>query len=282
MPVGTAEWVEQLVEQARPGRPRRRGGLEPRVPAGGLRRRGRAAPQPARARRQEPPGRTRCSSPRTRASSTWPSNEDREVPVVVTDFATAELVKVAANAFLATKISFINAMAEVCEAAGARRDPARPGDRLRRPHRQEVPPRRGRLRRRLPAQGHPRLPGPRPGARRRRGAALPARGRPDQPAPPRPGRPARRRAARPPVRPGRTGPHRPAHRRARRDLQARTPTTSATRRRWRSPASSPAPAPRSASTTRRAWRTPRRELPDVELRRRAQRRRARTPTWSAC
>lgn len=40
-------------------------------------------------------------------------------PVVVTDFATAELVKVAANAFLATKISFINAMAEVCEAAGA-------------------------------------------------------------------------------------------------------------------------------------------------------------------
>ncbi len=40
-------------------------------------------------------------------------------PVVVTDLATAELVKVAANAFLATKISFINAMAEVCEAAGA-------------------------------------------------------------------------------------------------------------------------------------------------------------------
>ncbi len=36
-------------------------------------------------------------------------------PVVVTDFATAELVKVAANSFLATKISFINAMAEVCE-----------------------------------------------------------------------------------------------------------------------------------------------------------------------
>jgi UDPglucose 6-dehydrogenase len=39
-------------------------------------------------------------------------------PVVVTDFATAELVKVAANAFLATKISFINAMAEVCEVTG--------------------------------------------------------------------------------------------------------------------------------------------------------------------
>jgi len=46
------------------------------------------------------------------------ATEDREVPLVVTDFATAELVKVAANAFLATKISFINAMAEVCEASG--------------------------------------------------------------------------------------------------------------------------------------------------------------------
>jgi len=40
-------------------------------------------------------------------------------PKVVTNFATAELVKVAANAFLATKISFINAMAEVAEATGA-------------------------------------------------------------------------------------------------------------------------------------------------------------------
>ena len=40
-------------------------------------------------------------------------------PLVVTDFATSELVKAAANSFLATKISFINAMAEVCEASGA-------------------------------------------------------------------------------------------------------------------------------------------------------------------
>jgi UDPglucose 6-dehydrogenase len=40
-------------------------------------------------------------------------------PVVVTDRATAELVKAAANSFLATKISYINAMAEVCEATGA-------------------------------------------------------------------------------------------------------------------------------------------------------------------
>ncbi|MGO4536595.1 UDP-glucose dehydrogenase family protein [Leifsonia sp. 2MCAF36] len=40
-------------------------------------------------------------------------------PVIVTDYATAELVKVSANAFLATKISFINAMAEIAEVTGA-------------------------------------------------------------------------------------------------------------------------------------------------------------------
>jgi len=40
-------------------------------------------------------------------------------PFLVTDYATSELVKVAANAFLATKISFINAMAEIAEATGA-------------------------------------------------------------------------------------------------------------------------------------------------------------------
>ena len=42
-----------------------------------------------------------------------------DTPRIVTDFATAELVKVSANAFLATKISFINAMAEIAEATGA-------------------------------------------------------------------------------------------------------------------------------------------------------------------
>jgi UDPglucose 6-dehydrogenase len=44
---------------------------------------------------------------------------DLDIPLIVTDYATAELVKVAANSFLATKISFINAMAEVCETTGA-------------------------------------------------------------------------------------------------------------------------------------------------------------------
>lgn len=43
----------------------------------------------------------------------------RQVPFLVTDLQTAELVKVSANAFLATKISFINAISEVCEAVDA-------------------------------------------------------------------------------------------------------------------------------------------------------------------
>jgi UDPglucose 6-dehydrogenase len=61
-------------------------------------------------------------------ASEWASDRLQEVfrpvidggaPVVVTDLATAELVKVAANSFLATKISYINAMAEICETTGA-------------------------------------------------------------------------------------------------------------------------------------------------------------------
>src|SRR5216684_3139193 len=61
-------------------------------------------------------------------NSEWPAEQLRNiyavplangVPALVMDLETAELVKVAANSFLATKISFINAMAEVCETAGA-------------------------------------------------------------------------------------------------------------------------------------------------------------------
>lgn len=44
---------------------------------------------------------------------------ERNTPIIVTDTATAELVKVSANAFLATKISFINAVSEICESTGA-------------------------------------------------------------------------------------------------------------------------------------------------------------------
>ena len=48
----------------------------------------------------------------------YAKNLAEDTPWVVADLPTAELVKVSANAFLATKISFINAMAEICEAAG--------------------------------------------------------------------------------------------------------------------------------------------------------------------
>ena len=43
----------------------------------------------------------------------------QDTPFILTDWQTAELVKVSANAFLATKISFINAVSEICEIAGA-------------------------------------------------------------------------------------------------------------------------------------------------------------------
>ena len=66
---------------------------------------------PAGAPTATPPA--RCSTRSTRRSSA------AGTPQVVTDYATAELVKMAANSFLATKISFINAMAELCEATGA-------------------------------------------------------------------------------------------------------------------------------------------------------------------
>ncbi len=48
----------------------------------------------------------------------YEKNLGSETPWIVADLPTSELVKVSANAFLATKISFINAMAEICEAAG--------------------------------------------------------------------------------------------------------------------------------------------------------------------
>jgi len=48
----------------------------------------------------------------------YAKNLEEGTPWVRADLPTSELVKVAANSFLATKISFINAMAEICEAAG--------------------------------------------------------------------------------------------------------------------------------------------------------------------
>src|SRR6516164_5044363 len=60
-----------------------------------------------------------CDRAETRLRQVYRGPLEAGTPLLVMDLETAELVKVAANAFLATKISFINAMAEVCEQAGA-------------------------------------------------------------------------------------------------------------------------------------------------------------------
>ena len=62
-----------------------------------------------------------------------------DAPLVRTDIASAEMVKLASNAFLATKISFINEIANVCEETGADVIEVAQGHGPRRPHRAEVP-----------------------------------------------------------------------------------------------------------------------------------------------
>ncbi|NJC86636.1 UDP-glucose dehydrogenase family protein [Planosporangium mesophilum] len=117
VPVGTAEWVEQLVAKHAPSEL----GVEVAWSPEFLQE-GHAVEDVLRPNRIVVGVRSEWAAAMLDAAHegvvTLAATEDREVPVVVTDFATAELVKVAANAFLATKISFINAMAEVCEAAG--------------------------------------------------------------------------------------------------------------------------------------------------------------------
>ena len=74
-------------------------------------------------------------------------------PIVRTDVSSAEMIKLASNAFLATKISFINEIANVCEEVGRRRHRGRRGDGARRPDRRPVPAGRARLRRFLLPEG---------------------------------------------------------------------------------------------------------------------------------
>ncbi|MFN8079424.1 MAG: UDP-glucose/GDP-mannose dehydrogenase family protein [Kineosporiaceae bacterium] len=66
-----------------------------------------------------PPGAEDAATAKALLDAVYANAIAENTPVITMDYATAELVKTAANAFLATKISFINAMAEVCEAAGA-------------------------------------------------------------------------------------------------------------------------------------------------------------------
>ena len=113
VPVGTAAPMAELLTTLAPAGERRRAGVEPGVPARGLRRQGHPRARPDRA------GRRPRSAPSRRCATFYAPMTAAGTPVVVTDYATAELVKVSANAFLATKISFINAVGEVCDAAGA-------------------------------------------------------------------------------------------------------------------------------------------------------------------
>ena len=117
VPVGTAEWVEQLVERHAPETSAVEVAWSPE-----FLQEGHALEDVLRPNRVIFGVRSDWANAMLFAAHKGvfdlAATEDREVPVVVTNFATAELVKVAANAFLATKISFINAMAEVCEASG--------------------------------------------------------------------------------------------------------------------------------------------------------------------
>ena len=112
VPVGTAEAVSQRLAQLAPAGPAAELAWNPE-----FLREGHAV------RDTLHPGRIVAGTHSVRAAAVLREIYARQLadgtPFLITDFATAELVKVAANAFLATKISFINAMAEVCEATGA-------------------------------------------------------------------------------------------------------------------------------------------------------------------
>ena len=89
-----------------------------------------------------------------------------ETPILFTGRRTAELIKYAVNAFLATKITFINEMADLCEQVGADVQDVARGMGLDRRIGVEVPARRPGLRRLLLSQGHARSDGDRGSARR--------------------------------------------------------------------------------------------------------------------
>ena len=167
--------------------------------------------------------------------------EALDATVLITDPASAETIKYAANAFLATKISFVNAVAAMCEAVGADVERRDRRHRLRSPHRAGLPPPRSWLGWQLLPEGHP-CPGH---DRRRPRLRLRARARRDR---------GQRGAAPPHRREDPTCRRRLARRRRRRcvrpHVQGAYRRPSATRPGWRSSTISSPPAPSCAVTIR--------------------------------
>ena len=108
VPAGTGDKVRCGARGAR-ARPRRLR-LQPGVPGRGPGRRGL---RPSR------PDRRSAPSSRRTASGSGRSTTGIDAPIVYCDVPSAEMIKLASNAFLATRISFINEIANVCELTGA-------------------------------------------------------------------------------------------------------------------------------------------------------------------
>ena len=166
-------------------------------------------------------------------------------PLLFVDRRTSELIKYAANAFLATKITFINEIADLCEKVGAECAGRRARHRHGQPHRREISACRAGLRRLLLSEGHAGARQDRPGRRR---ADAHRRG----------GRRGQRSAQ---ARDGEKGDRRLRRVGARQDDRRCSaspsnpiPTTCATRRRWRWRRRSKTPARGCGSSTPARWR----------------------------
>ena len=112
VPVGTGDEVERIIREANPiGR--RRGRLQSGIPARRRRDPRLQTPRPHRGRHR--------SDERARKvlGDVYRPLSLNQAPLMFTERRTAELIKYAANAFLATKITFINEIADLCEKVGA-------------------------------------------------------------------------------------------------------------------------------------------------------------------